>query len=69
MAVNVIHIDRIQDRIVAVVVGMLSSARAYGGRNLEYERGIRDTARAFAVAFGVEWRPLYRKIRKEMLEE
>jgi hypothetical protein len=63
MAVEVFAKDDIAQGIVAVTVAMLSAAVAHGGTNIEYCRGVLDTARAQALNYGVPWSTLMGDLR------
>jgi hypothetical protein len=53
---------------MAVTVAMLSAAAAHGGGNIEYCRGVLDTARAQALAFGVPWSGMSDSLRNVLIE-
>ena len=55
MALEVFFKEDIAQGIVAVTVAMLSASVAHGGTNVEYCRGILDTARAQALNYGIPW--------------
>jgi len=58
----------IANHITAVALAMLSSAAAHGGGNVEYVRGVIDTARAQCTSFGIEWPPVKAHLRAAMVE-
>jgi hypothetical protein len=62
MALEVYFKDDIAQGIVAVTVAMLSTADAHGWTNVEYCRGILNTARAYALNYGISWTSLKRGI-------
>ena len=45
----------IAQHLVAVTVAMLSASMAQNDVNVEYVRGILDTARAHALNYGIPW--------------
>lgn len=55
MALEVYFKDDVAQGIVAVTVAMLSASVANGASNLEYCRGVVDTARAHALNYGIPW--------------
>ena len=63
MALQVYFKDDIAQGIVAVTVAMLSTSVAHGGTNVEYCRGILDTARAHALNYGIPWSGLMGELR------
>ena len=63
MALDVYFKEDIAQGIVAVAVAMLSTAVAHGGTNLEYCRGVLDTARAQALNYGIPWTALGGELR------
>jgi hypothetical protein len=63
MALEVYFKDDIAQGIIAVTVAMLSASVAHGGTNIEYCRGILDTARAQALNYGIPWTGLMSKLR------
>ena len=68
MALDVYFRNDISQGIMAVAVAMLSAAAAHGGGNLEYCRGVLDTARAQALAFGVPWSEMSSDLRGVLSE-
>jgi hypothetical protein len=68
MAFDVYFRDDIAQGIVSIAVAMLSAAVAHGGTNLEYCRGVLDTARAQALNYGIPWRALMADLRAALLE-
>ena len=63
MALEVYFKDDIAQGIVAVTVAMLSASVAHGGTNVEYCRGVLDTARAQALNYGLPWTGLMSELR------
>jgi len=63
MALEVYFAEDIADGIVAVVVGMLTAAAAHGATNVEYCRGVLDTARAQALNYRIPWAQLQSELR------
>ena len=55
MALEVYFKDDVAQGIVAVTVAMLSASVAHGAINVEYCRGVVDTARAQALNYGIPW--------------
>jgi len=55
MALDVYFKDDVAQGIVAVTVAMLSASVANGAVNVEYCRGVVDTARAHALNYGIPW--------------
>lgn len=53
MPLDIYFQSDITQAIVAVVVSSLTSARAHGGGNVEYCRGVLDACRAQALVFGI----------------
>ena len=68
MALDVYFRNDIAQGIMAVSVAMLSAAAAHGGGNVEYCRGVLDTARAQALAFGVPWSEMSDSLRGVLAE-
>ncbi len=68
MALEVYFRNDISQGIMAVSVAMLSAAAAHGGGNVEYCRGVLDTARAQALAFGVPWSDMADRLRSILAE-
>jgi hypothetical protein len=63
MALEVYFKDDIAQGIIAVTVAMMSASVAHGGTNVEYCRGILDTARAQALNYGIAWTALMGELR------
>ena len=55
MTLQVWFCDDVRAHVVAVVVAALSAAVATGAPNVEHCRGTLDTARGFALSFGLDW--------------
>jgi hypothetical protein len=68
MALEVYLRNDISAGIMSVAAAMLSAAAAHGGGNIEYCRGVLDTARAQALAFGVPWTELSGRLRGVLTE-
>lgn len=67
---NVVDLDHlivsrgeIQANLVAVTVAMLSAAAAHGAANVEYCRGVLDSARAQALSHLISWPDVERQLR------
>lgn len=63
MALEVYFRDDIAQGIACVTVAMLSASMAHGGTNVEYCRGVMDSARAQAVNYGISWAALVADMR------
>ena len=63
-----VFIEEIQQGIVAVTVAMLSASVAHGGGNVEYCRGVLDSAKAQGLNYGISWGVLMCEL-KESLQE
>ena len=57
MALQVFFVDDLRQHIAAVTVAMIAASIATG-ENVEYRRGILDTARAQALSYGINWTAL-----------
>jgi hypothetical protein len=66
MALDVYFKEDIAQGIVAVTVAMLSASVAHGGTNVEYCRGVLDTARAQALNYGLPWMGLMGELRSTL---
>lgn len=64
MALDVYFRFEIAHALTAVAVGMISASVANGADNIEYIRGMLETTRANAEAFGIEWSPIVAKLRE-----
>lgn len=53
----------LENAIVSTTVSTLASACAHGFGNVEYLRGVWDTARAQSLAFGLDWASIRERIR------
>jgi hypothetical protein len=69
MGYEVYFRDDIAQGIVSIAVAMLSTAVAHGGTNLEYCRGVLDTAKAQALNYGIPWRSLMSDLRSTLIED
>ena len=68
MALEIYTRSDIERNIMAVTVAMLSAAIANGGNNVEYCRGVLDTARAQALTIGVSWSEMTCHLREPLAE-
>jgi hypothetical protein len=66
MPLQVCFQDDIAQGIVAVTVAMFSASIAHGNMNLEYVRGILNSARAQALNYGLEWPAIVRQLQGEL---
>lgn len=64
MIPNIYYKEDIAQSIVAVAIAVLGSAVAHGGSNVEYCRGVLDTARAQAVNYGISWQSVVNELRE-----
>jgi len=55
-------------QLTAVAVAMLSTSAAHGGTNVEYCRGVIDTARAQALGYGIPWPAVEAELRAALGE-
>jgi hypothetical protein len=55
MPLDVYFQQDLAQSIVAMAVGMLSSAAAHGGTNVEYCRGVIDFARSASILYRIPW--------------
>lgn len=62
MAVRVFTREEVAQRIVAITEALLMAAAANGGTNVEYCRGVLDSARAQALNYGIGWGSLIRSL-------
>jgi len=69
MALDVYFRDDIAQGIVSIASAMLSTAVAHGGTNVEYVRGVLDTAKAHALNYGIPWRALMSDLRSTLIED
>jgi hypothetical protein len=68
MALDVWFQEDIAQTIVSVTVGMLTSAAAHGATNLEYCRGVLDTARAQALSYRIPWLTLKAELQAALAD-
>ena len=68
MALDVYFRHDVKHGIVAVAVAMLSAAVAQESLNIEYCRGVLDTARAQALNFGLSWSGVLAELRDELAD-
>ena len=66
MALEVYFRNDVAQGIVAVTVAMLSASVATGAANVEYCRGVVDTARAHALNYGIPWSGLARDLSETL---
>jgi hypothetical protein len=64
MPLDVYFPNDIAQGIVAVTVASLSASVANGAANVEYARGVIDSARAHALNYGISWAPLACEVRE-----
>lgn len=69
MPLEVYFREDIANGIASVAVAMLSASIANGGTNVEYCRGVIDTSRAQAIAFGIPWGRVAASLRKELTHQ
>jgi hypothetical protein len=63
MTLDVYFKSDLKQHITAITVAMLSSAIANGTANIEYCRGVIDSAKAYALLYGIPWTGLVTTIR------
>ena len=62
MPLQLFFVEDLRQHIASVTVAMLAASIATG-RNVEYCRGVLDTARAQALAYGINWPQLVEDVQ------